>query len=840
MKHCFLTLLFFFHISVLFAGNIDVWGQPKAVDTLEYKSVGPGMKYAKMNFSDYPMTVYMLTVDLNNPYNSIETFQANDHLGKTEAMTNAYTRLSSAQRKPIGAINGNFWAVSGQNQPAELLGIPYSGSAINGEMLTEPSSWNRGRTTVPEELLQEIGFAVIDEDRKLWIDDLSFDAKVKIDGVGIFPISQLNRQRAVNKLVFFNRYLGQPTRTDDTGIEVFIKPVVGQKWSVNNDVNCVVTRIIKDKGANVIEEGESVLSGNGTARTFLENLSVGQTVSVNMGIFTSLTNERPKVREMLTGNALVMKNGQLTIRNTNEAYNSTLYPRTGIGMSQDGKIAYLIVIDKMGSSVGANTATMCGILKAAGAWNATSMDGGGSAQMMLDGSIVNKPADGKERAVANGWMLFQNAPVDNVISRLEFADYKVDVPVFASYKPVILGYNQYGVLVNPDVQGFSLTCTPGLGQTDANANFVASGVAQTGALTVSLNNITVSKQVNVLAADIQIRLDSVLLDQRREYPIEVLSKVGTKTMSIAPAALDWKIENESVCEIRNGVLKGLSNGETRIFGSLGEFKDTLKVKVQTYSVAEIVHENFSELNKWELTSSLTSWNTTLKTENLPAGWPHGVALNYTYQSTRSPFVKLDTNLQLYSLPDTISVTVNTANVEVSRLIVAIRPNHLTQSTGITFNSLPKAKDVKLSIPVNQLVAEPADLINYPLWIDYLNFYISAGSQTAGVNYNLFIKDITLQYKGMNVSSVIVPENGLAGVYPNPFSGSELTIQLNEATTSALRYTIFDLTGQRLLEGTVSNPANTVYKIPVHALGKGVYMLQLDVNNFRNSVKIIKN
>ena len=210
-------------------------------------------------------------------------------------------------------------------------------------------------------------------------------------------------------------------------------------------------------------------------------------------------------------------------------------------MSQDGKIAYLIVIDKMGSSVGANTATMCGILKAAGAWNATSMDGGGSAQMMLDGSIVNKPADGKERAVANGWMLFQNAPADNVITRLEFADYKVDVPVFASYKPVILGYNQYGVLINSDVQGFSLTCTPGLGQTDANANFVASGVAQTGALIASLNNITVSKQVNVLAADIQIRLDSFLLDQRREYPIEVLIMVGTKTMSIVPAALDWKI-----------------------------------------------------------------------------------------------------------------------------------------------------------------------------------------------------------------------------------------------------------------------------------------------------------
>ena len=57
MKHCILMLLFFLQMPVLFAGNIDLWGQSKAVDTLEYKSVGPGMKYAKMNFSDYPITV---------------------------------------------------------------------------------------------------------------------------------------------------------------------------------------------------------------------------------------------------------------------------------------------------------------------------------------------------------------------------------------------------------------------------------------------------------------------------------------------------------------------------------------------------------------------------------------------------------------------------------------------------------------------------------------------------------------------------------------------------------------------------------------------------------------
>src|SRR5690606_34422816 len=140
----------------------------------------------------------------------------------------------------------------------------------------------------------------------------------------------------------------------------------------------------------------------------------------------------------ITGNALVMKNGILTDRNTNEAYNSQLYPRTGIGTSTDGKTLYLIVIDKKGTSIGANTATMCGILKAFGATDVTTMDGGGSAQMMLEGTIVNNPADGKERPVANGWFVYHNAPEDNKITQLAFEDLRTEMPALASYKPIIL------------------------------------------------------------------------------------------------------------------------------------------------------------------------------------------------------------------------------------------------------------------------------------------------------------------------------------------------------------------------------------------------------------------
>ena len=90
------------------AGNIDIWGTSKTIDTLEYKQVGPGTMYSRFKLPQYPLSVYMITVDLNNPYNSIETFQAGNQLGKTEAMTTAYNRLNSINHRPIGSVNGNF------------------------------------------------------------------------------------------------------------------------------------------------------------------------------------------------------------------------------------------------------------------------------------------------------------------------------------------------------------------------------------------------------------------------------------------------------------------------------------------------------------------------------------------------------------------------------------------------------------------------------------------------------------------------------------------------------------------------------------------------------------
>ena len=276
--------LFVFALSALCGlsaeATINIAGVEKQVDTLECRTVGPGVQYVRMHMPEYPLDVYTMTIDLNNPYNDVDAFIGKNHAGSTEAMTSAYTRLSTPEHQSIGSINGNFWIVSGQNMDDRLLGQPHSGCIVNGEIATEPNGWNRAGRGDEIEKLQEIGFVVLDQDKKMWIDDMNFEAKVINAANESFAIAEVNRIRNENEIVLYNHFTGQTT-SDIDGTDVLIKPVEGASWGLNKDVECVVTRIVQSKGGTELEEGEYALSGNGTGAEFLNQMNVGDKVKIN-------------------------------------------------------------------------------------------------------------------------------------------------------------------------------------------------------------------------------------------------------------------------------------------------------------------------------------------------------------------------------------------------------------------------------------------------------------------------------------------------------------------------------------------------------------------------------
>ncbi len=833
-KITFIAGLMLFQFVFTHISAININGVEKRIDTLEHRQVGPGVLYTRFQLPDYPLSAYILQVDLNNPYSFIETFQAGNQVGKTEAMTTAYNRLNSTAHSTIAGVNGNFWIVSGQGQPTELLGVPHSGSMLGGEMITDPNSWNRGHGS--------IGFAMIDANKKAWIDDIVFTGKVNIPNKGGYTISQINRMRGDNQLVLFNKYLGddKTTRTDNNGVEVFIKPADNGQWSTNGDVTCVVTRIITNQGGNLLEKGESVLSGSGTAQTFLSGLNPGDTLLVNMSIKTQTDNQQPKVNEMITGNALVMKNGILTDRNTNEAYNSQLYPRTGIGTSTDGKTLYLIVIDKKGTSIGANTATMCGILKAFGASDVTTMDGGGSAQMMLDGTIVNNPADGKERPVANGWFVYHVAPKEYNITQLAFEDLRTEMPALAKYKPVILGYNQYGVLVDKNVENYTLSCSEGLGQITSDGAFIANGTATSGILTVSYNEVSISKSIRIISGNIAFRLDSVLIDEKRFYPIEVYSISASGSLNIPPALLNWSIEDETICKIQNGNLKGLKNGKTKVYGTIGDVKDSLTVYVEIPLQANMKYDDFSQTGitgtPWKLSAS-SQLSASLSSSGIPLNWSSGLAVNFTYKSGRAPFIRLTNQKPLYALPDSISIVINTGDMLIERVLISLRANNSKQTVSKEFNTfVGGGGDTEIKYAISDFF-DTNDIAVFPVWLDNFNFYLQA--MTENQAYQLGFKEINLIYNNREFSGTHNPsaKSGFS-VYPNPVQ-EDIFIQTDNQTGS-IQIEIFDLSGQKVKSSKSDVMTGNTIAIPAGNLKPGYYLLTIQQNQQKSTFKIIKN
>lgn len=79
------------------------------------------------------------------------------------------------------------------------------------------------------------------------------------------------------------------------------------------------------------------------------------------------------------------------------------HPRTAMGLSQNGRTLYLLVVDgRQTASVGMTCTELANQMKGLGAWRAVNLDGGGSSTMYIAGrGVVNRPSDGSERVVAN-------------------------------------------------------------------------------------------------------------------------------------------------------------------------------------------------------------------------------------------------------------------------------------------------------------------------------------------------------------------------------------------------------------------------------------------------------
>lgn len=809
-KFIFITSFIFISCLVAVSQSIVIDGKTYTVDTLSHYKVGPGTQYTSLRLkSNSRLDVFFLKVDASNPFVSFKAILARDSIYGGEQPSAMAKRKSKDGAVYFAGTNGDFYETTGN------VGYPIAGCMVESEVAKIPTTARK--------------IIAFDDNKMPTIGAMSYNGNVKF-GTSTWTLNSVNHLRGENQLVLFNQLNGKVTRTNAYGTEVLVQLLDGQSWGVNKTIKVKVIKTEINKGSMSIPKGYAVLSGHGTAATSLNMLAVNDEVEIALNLV--LDGQTASYTAVVGGdnrNAM-LKDG---VVETNQVW-AELHPRTGIGYSQDKKTIIYCVVDGRGASAGVTTKQLAELMKNAGAYTAFNMDGGGSSCMYVkDFGPMNATSDGVERAVANGIFAVSSAPVDNSITEIKSYNRKILLPQYGVFMPKFLGYNQYGTLINKDLQGVVLSCTPDVGEIAADGRFVASG-NQGGILTASYNNIETKIQIELVAsAEIAFRLDSVLIDNRKEYPVQIQSVIGINTMDVLPAALAWTAKDPTVCSIDNGILKGLKNGTTYIIGTLGDFKDSIKVNVEIPTSGRMTGDDFNQ-SRWTLEAS-SALNAVLNTQNLPANWTHGSAVNYVYTSTRAPYVKLSRNAPMYSLPDTIKVVLNIGDITLSKVIVSLKANNSTQDVTREFTTISQNSETQIALVTSSLF-NSSDIAIYPVWFNYLNFYL--GSQTANQAYTLAMKEIMLCYKGVQISGTPSVLLSKFQAYPNPVNGGELFVRLADNNAENVKIELFSLLGHAVYSRKFTHLNQPEISIPTSKLKGGTYLLKVNQNGDTETIKLL--
>ena len=733
------------------------------IDTLESYQVGPGIIYTRFDITVKTNDIrhcYIYEVDLTNPYNTVEESHSTT-MGNTERMVDAHKRLDAPEHRSIGSVNCNFWIVATQDegQYNGLTGVPCTGQVRNGKIGTNITKWNIGHGD-PDPVLgrkQDIGYLMIDADKKAHIDQFSWDAHLAI-GDQSMPISEVNRNRSNpsdNEVVMFNSDMGTKSTltkedinkrlgTDLPMIELVVK--LEQDWAMNQHLFGTVESV-NYTGGTKIQDGYAVFRGRGTGKTFLETAKVGDRVQFIIGMYESLSGERPNIKQLSAGNCYVLREGRLTNRNWNEDYNNKNYPRTGFGVSKDHNTLWMMVMEKPGMY----THEMASILRHFGAWEATGADGGGSAQFNLGGQILNPTTEGQPRAVGNSIFLFSTAPEDSTVVEMRTTATFMKLPKYAAIKPEFLGYNQYGMLIDKNLPGVKLSCAPETGYITEDGYFVCLG---SGVLTATYDQASLPIEIVIVdEANPSLRLSNVLISNKAPYEIEINGEVDNKQFKVLPSAVEWTIEDNTICNIdEDGILHAIKNGTTTIHGKLGETTMTFNVQVELVDTDVLLWENMIEVDeRWTINASVSSWNTDFKTDD-----NGGSYLYMNFNGGRVAQLSITADTLLYSTPKRLELKWTPQGNLIERIDLGFTANNGTDANYAYINITPD-QPLSINIDLDSLFEVSNDIAIYPIKLKHIAFSLNKKAEKK--EYNIPFEGIYLHYSEKvetGIESIITP------------------------------------------------------------------------------------
>lgn len=563
--------------------------------------------------------INILKVDLNNQYTELKTLFSKNGISSTDKVSNM-VKDSGA----LAGINADFFNYKPIPNPL--------GTAINdGEIISSPISKEYNPTPT----------FVLDKNKNPYITFLDRRMAVKSSASSEEVILSAINKASVNygEVILYNKHwrknsIGNTLHPDL--IEVVVQD------------NVVTDLRIGQEPVSIPENGYIIVGRDRVQERLLNNFHIGDTVELNL----TATPDFESIKMAVGGGSIILKDGVITNSNPNIPAGEN--PRTGVGITQDGKTLLLVTIDGRDSSFkGVNQATFAQIFKELGAYNVISMDGGGSTAMVINPKddnkpkVINKPSDGGERKVISGVGVFSNAPQGTLASIKLSTD---DTKMFAntSRKLYLKGYDENYNPVNIDM-GMATFKVEGV-TGEFNGNSFKATKPGTAKITVDYMGITDTLEIKVLdkVKDVTTTLGQFYVDinsQRNLGKFFGKDKEGFKA-EIYPEDIKFTVTGD-IGWVENGAFySGAKPGAGGITATIGDGIENILVTVGNSE--GVLVESFENIDTLQFTSwpEFVTGSTSLHNEAKEGTSSLKLQYDFTQgEGTRAAYVKLLQNGQ---------------------------------------------------------------------------------------------------------------------------------------------------------------------------------------------------
>ena len=336
----------------------------------------PGVSYEReVAFTTHgPVVLHVLRAPRPGGLYALKPVLSNDVILGRERVTQIQRRLTTSAT--VAGVNGDMFAWA-DGRPSGLL-------LING-VLAAPPNADRSSTGIAAD-----GSLVID--------------RVKLNGTwqgtGQRRPLLLNRAPASGGVALYTPLWGPTTPPATETVELVLQPFPAAQ--PGRDLVGVVAQA-KEGGATPIPPGGAVLVGRGA--TGAGRIAAEAPLGTNVTVRLILTPDWSGLPDALGGGPALVREGRPIFR-ANEVFTLDQLvprqPRSAVGQAADGSIL-LATVDgrRSGYSVGMTNFELALTMARLGAVTANALDGGGSATMAFEGTLLNRPSDpGGERAVS--------------------------------------------------------------------------------------------------------------------------------------------------------------------------------------------------------------------------------------------------------------------------------------------------------------------------------------------------------------------------------------------------------------------------------------------------------